>query len=622
MGGIITYSRYDSALAGKKRITMSFVGELKRRNVVRVGIAYAVIGWVLAQIGEFAFENFGAPDWVLKSFVVLLLLGFPIVLIFAWAYEVTPDGIKREKDVDRSESITPRTGRKMDYLIIGVLVVAVAILGFDEVSDYSADSSASTEIQSIAVLPFVNMSGDEDYFADGLTEELLNLLAQNTDLKVAGRTSSFAFKGKNDDLREIGDALGVTKVLEGSVRRDGERVRVTAQLINVEDGFHIWSDTYDRGLASIFEIQDEVAGAITQALELHLTPAAKRLTNNPEAYALYLQALGLIGIDSTEDLILAIQLLGQATALDPEFAKAYELKAMFHWMNAGWTVSAPVGQSQVYAAAKRALEIDPDLPGAIAFSISSHPTEWTWMKEFEAMEALTAVDRSVRSLDTLGVDLNISGYYVEAEQIFRQVIDLDPLAPNAWERLSDSLSAQGRIEEAKQAARRSAELQPQQWGGGILRSISQALLAGEDEEAIRLLDLYLDEEYLRYPSARAFVEAMRHAETGRNALQEWVEYRSTHFDFISDRAYAEHFLLIFGHVDLYIEAIDSYGPPSKTTWLDAELLEMYGQNFMTAGYRKTQHYLERVEGTGLIDLWDHRGAPDHCSKETGEWVCH
>jgi TolB-like protein len=602
---------------------MPFVGELKRRNVVRVGIAYAVIGWVLAQIAEFAFENFGAPDWVLKSFVVLLLLGLPIVLVFAWAYEVTPEGIKREKDVDRSDSITPRTGRKIDYLIIGVLIVAVAILGFDKLTGRSADTSASNEVQSIAVLPFVNMSGDEDYFADGLTEELLNLLAKNLDLKVAGRTSSFAFKGQNDDLRTIGNALGVAKVLEGSVRRSGDRLRVTAQLINVEDGFHIWSETYDRKLADVFDIQDEVAGAITQALELHLTPAAKRLTNNPEAYALYLQALALSGLETTEDMVLGIQLLGQATALDPEFAKAYELQAMFHWMNAGWTVTAPVGQAQVYAAATRALEIDPDLPGAKAFAITAHPTEWDWIKELDAMETLTVVDRSIRVLDTYGVDLNISGYFAEAEQIFRQVIDLDPLSANAWARLSQSLSAQGRVEESKQAARRADELDPERGrlSPGGLYLTNHALLAGEDEETIRILDPVFDEEYSRYPSARAFVEAMRHAQTGRDALQEWVEYRSTHFEVFSDRSFAQHFLLIFGHIDLYIEAIDSYGPPSKT-WHDAEILEIQGQNYPAAGYRKTQHYLERAEGNGLIELWDHRGAPDHCSKETGEWVCH
>jgi hypothetical protein len=201
---------------------MSFIAELKRRNVVRVGIAYGVIGWVLAQIAEFAFDNFGAPDWVLKSFVALLLLGLPVALIFAWAFEMTPEGLKRERDVNRSQSITAQTGRKLNTLIISVLIIAVGILVWDKFTGGQAGKEiAATAEQSIAVLPFTNMSDDSDHFADGLTEELLNLLAQNRDLKVAGRTSSFAFKGRNEDLREIGDALGVSKVLEGSVRRSG-----------------------------------------------------------------------------------------------------------------------------------------------------------------------------------------------------------------------------------------------------------------------------------------------------------------------------------------------------------------------------------------------------------------
>ena len=169
------------------------LGKLKRRNVVRVGIAYVVISWVLAQIAEFAFDNFGAPDWVLKSFVVFLLLGLPIALLFAWAFEVTPEGIKREKHVDRSQSITSRTGRKIDSLIIAVLVVAVGMLTINRLDSDEPIPQATGIEQSIAVLPFVNMSDDNDYFADGLTEELLNLLAKNQDLKVAGRTSSFAF---------------------------------------------------------------------------------------------------------------------------------------------------------------------------------------------------------------------------------------------------------------------------------------------------------------------------------------------------------------------------------------------------------------------------------------------
>ena len=299
---------------------MSFYAELKRRNVVRVGIAYVVIGWLLAQIAELAFDVISAPDWVLKSILVILLLGLPLALFFAWAFELTPEGLMLEKHVDRSQSITSQTGRKLDFVIIGVLVVAVGLLLVDKflISEGVApvDEIVATESHSIAVFPFVNMSGDDDYFSDGLSEELLNLLAKIPGLKVAGRTSSFTFKGRNEDLREIGDALSVTKVLEGSVRRSGERLRITAQLINVADGFHIWSETYDRQMADIFDIQDEVANAITDALKLHLAPASDRPTNNSEAYALHLEVLAQLDFID-EDYPDLIDLLDRAIRLDP-----------------------------------------------------------------------------------------------------------------------------------------------------------------------------------------------------------------------------------------------------------------------------------------------------------------
>ena len=598
---------------------MSFFAELKRRNVVRVGFAYAVIGWVLAQIAEFAFENFGAPDWVLKSFIVLLLLGLPLALFFAWAFEITPDGIKREQDVDRSESTTSQTGRKLDFLIIGVLAVGLAYFAFDRFAS-DQPTSAPDMVQSIAVLPFVNMSDDSDYFADGLTEELLNLLAKNQDLKVAGRTSSFAFKGRNEDLREIGAALGVTKVLEGSVRRSGERVRVTAQLINVADGFHIWSDTYDKELADIFEIQDQVAGAITQALALHLTPKAKRLTNNPEAYALYLEAVAFAAFQNDGDLPRGIEALDRATALDPQFAKAYELKALFHWMNAGWYVPTDVARASVYEAATKALAIDPSLPGATSLARIAHPTNWSWIIELDAMETLVQSDRSVLALDSYAFDLAISGYLTEAEKLHREVLALDPLSSNAWWRLSQVLYAQGRDAEALQAARKSAELDPGYVGAGMSTIFRASLAAGNDEEAIRVLTPWFDEDYFRRPSIEAFVADMRDPETGRSALKEWVEYRAANAEIASDAVWAGTHYLVFGYMDLYIEAIDSYGPPT-TAWSDAEILENWGVFLPVTGYRKTQHFLDRAEGSGLIELWEHRGPPDYCSKDSGEWVC-
>ena len=286
---------------------MSFINELKRRNVFRVGVAYVIVAWLLLQVADVVLNNIEAPDWVFQAVLLLVAFGFPFALIFAWAFELTPQGLKKEKDIVPSDSVAHLTGRKLDFAIIGLLAIAVVFLVVDNyvlredpaplVSD-QIEPAIQAEEKSIAVLPFVNMSDDpgNEYFADGLSEELLNLLAKIPSLKVIGRTSSFAFKGKNEDLRLIGEALGVTTVLEGSVRKSGERVRVTAQLINVSDGSHIWSDTYDRTLDDIFAIQDDVAAAIIDALQIHVgtNPTRGRPTDNTEAYALFFQARVLI----------------------------------------------------------------------------------------------------------------------------------------------------------------------------------------------------------------------------------------------------------------------------------------------------------------------------------------
>ena len=250
---------------------MSLFAELSRRNVIRVGIAYAIVAWVLAQIAEFAFENFGAPDWVLKSIVVILLLGLPLALFFAWAFEVTPDGIKREVEVDRSQSITPQTGHKLDRMIIGVLVIALGWFAFDK---FSSDADLApltdpvekiaddrTQEKSVAVLPFVAMSSgpDDEYFADGLTEEILNSLAQLPELLITARTSSFHFKGQDLPVTEIAEKLGVQNIVEGSVRRSGDRLRVTAQLVRAADGFHLWSQNYDSTAKDTIQVQEDMA---------------------------------------------------------------------------------------------------------------------------------------------------------------------------------------------------------------------------------------------------------------------------------------------------------------------------------------------------------------------------
>ena len=263
---------------------MGLFAELKRRNVIRVALAYAVIAWVIAQIAELAFDSFEAPSWVLKSVLVILALGFPLAVFFAWAFEVTPEGVKKQAEVDLSKSITQNTGRKLDYVIIGVLAVAVCMLLVDKFAlqdtaapEQTVEMAAGGNDMSVAVLPFVAMSNgpDDGYFADGLTEEILNSLAQLPELLVTARTSAFSFKGQDIPIPEIASVLGVKHVVEGSVRRSGDQLRITAQLIRADDGFHLWSETYDRSSADSFGVQGEIAEKATANAVPHLRRSAE-----------------------------------------------------------------------------------------------------------------------------------------------------------------------------------------------------------------------------------------------------------------------------------------------------------------------------------------------------------
>ena len=281
---------------------MSFINELKRRNVVRVGIAYVLIGWVLLQGADFAFDLIDTPNWVIQALFLLVALGLPGVLVFAWVFEMTPEGIKREKDLERNQSVSPHTGRKLDRVIIVTLVLAVAVLLAERVVNLpetgqsdsnevtlqspqgttpktSSNMIETTGRQSVAVLPFLAMSNgpDDGYFADGLTEEILNSLAQLPELLVTARTSAFAFKNQDLPVQEIAERLGVAHIVEGSVRRSGERLRVTAQLIRASDGFHLWSNNYDSNSADTIEVQEDIAEKIAVALNVVLDESKREL---------------------------------------------------------------------------------------------------------------------------------------------------------------------------------------------------------------------------------------------------------------------------------------------------------------------------------------------------------
>ena len=338
-----------------------FFDELKRRNVVRVAIAYLIFGWLVIQIGEALLPGFGAPDWVFKTMVLFLATGFPFALLFAWAFELTPDGIKKTRDVNLAASVTASTGRKLDFAIIGALVIALGYFVWDrqqlidaatpvaETDTATPDAEGPSDVQpveadtkrrSIAVLPFVNMSSDteQEWFAEGLTEEILNSLARTPDLLVTARTSSFNYKNSDEDIPDIAKSLGVEHILEGSVRRSGDRLRVTAQLIRAVDGFHLWSQNYDRTMDDVIQIQEEVAIQIANALETAMDPEAlARMvsagTSSVPAYEAYLQGLtfGVSSIASGDvyEFLSAREAYERAIELDPEFALAYRRLAEF-----------------------------------------------------------------------------------------------------------------------------------------------------------------------------------------------------------------------------------------------------------------------------------------------------
>jgi adenylate cyclase len=264
---------------------MSFFNELKRRNVFKVGVAYVIISWLLAQVADLMLENFGAPDWVIKSFLGFLIIGFPLAIFFAWAFELTPDGIRRESQVDRSQSITAQTGQKLNHSIMLIMAIALAWFAWERFGTEPEVTSTVEELtvqvtepameqiasaKTLAVLPFVAMSSgaDDEYFADGLTEEILNSLAQLPELLITARTSSFHFKGQDVPVQEIAATLGVQHIVEGSVRRSGDRLRVTAQLIRSEDGFHIWSENYDSTAEDTIQVQEDIAEKIAVALDV------------------------------------------------------------------------------------------------------------------------------------------------------------------------------------------------------------------------------------------------------------------------------------------------------------------------------------------------------------------
>jgi TolB-like protein len=495
---------------------MQLLTELKRRNVFRVAAAYAFTAWLVLQVADILLNNFGAPDWVFRTLAILFLIGFPVALVFSWAFEITPEGIKREQEVPSGQSITPVTGRRLDQATIVMVVLALVVLAADrlwlerdgarvDVGDPVAMSpanaaSAATRDLSIAVLPFVDMSPDKDqeYFSDGLSEEILNLLAQIQDLRVIGRTSSFAFKDRNVDLREIGGALGVSHLLEGSVRKDGDDLRITAQLIQVDDGSHLWSQSYDRQLESVFAIQTEIASAIADALRVSLVapedmaPVTRSAASMP-AYELFLQARRLI--QGRSEVEAARDLLDEAIELDPDYAPAYAAAAQAVVLMAsapGAPGNIPLDQATATAqplidralaldpqlaeahavqgllyelqgdiarsdaALARALELNPSLSDALNWRTLNLERAGRLREALAARQRLAAIDPlNHTNLSNLAGLLGASGASAEANALAQHIQRAFPDSPLGFMRQAQVLTASGRLAEARVLAERA-----------------------------------------------------------------------------------------------------------------------------------------------------------------------
>jgi serine/threonine-protein kinase len=451
---------------------MSIFQELKRRNVIRVALAYIIVAWLILQVGDVVLGNIGTPSWVFQTILLVLALGLPLAIIFAWAFELTPDGLKREREVDRSASVTHQTGRKLDRAIIVVLVIALGYFAWDKFAEPPADEIVATfEKASIAVLPFVNMSSDpeQEYFSDGISEELLNLLAKIPQFQVAGRTSSFEFKGQNDDLREIGERLGVSNILEGSVRKGNDRVRITAQLVKVDDGFHLWSDTYDRELTDVFQVQDEIANAVVNELKLTLLGAEIPTIESAvpftdaEAHNHYLQGLyymNRLGPDNSAKAAAAFQ---KAVDLAPDSALAW---ASLAGALARYAGQAEFGADEALAesrvAVAKALELDEDVPEAhIALANIAFSFDWDWPAADAAIDrALELRPGDVRALHLRGRLSGTLGRKDEALALYRELLAKDPLDGSLPLGLIASLVYAGELEEAEAMARRLVEQDP------------------------------------------------------------------------------------------------------------------------------------------------------------------
>ena len=497
----------------------SFFSELKRRNVYKVAITYAVVAWLLIQIATQVFPFFEVPNWGVRLVVLLLVIGFPIALVLAWAFELTPQGIKRTESADAAQE------RSRGGAWIAVVVIAATLsLGLFFLGRYMVGravprqnasaprTGATTEMsqKSIAVLPLLNESGDpkDDYFSDGLSEELIAALAQIRDLKVIGRSSSFRFKDRKEEPKAIGEKLGVATLLEGTVRKQGDRVRIVAELINAADGIELWTRTFDRELKDIFAVQQEIAKAVAESLRVTLLgseeKSAQMATNSVEAHNAYLQAHFYLQRRNVEGYRKAITYFDRAIELDPNYALAYADRSE------AWTVTGDLTGERRTAYPKA--RSDAEKAVAIAPALSEAHAALGWVRafaEWKFAEGLSELQRAKElspanhtANDLLARVIVYRGRMEDAERQARQAVELDPLSAASLFTLGRVLYYAGKLDEADAAGRKMAEVQPSA-SSSHRWQVLVAVQRGDGETALREAQLEPDESIRPFELALA-----------------------------------------------------------------------------------------------------------------------
>jgi TolB-like protein/Tfp pilus assembly protein PilF len=496
---------------------MNFFSELKRRNVYKVAVAYIVAGWALSQGIAQVFPVFDVPNWAIRLIVLLIIVGFPVAVVLAWAFEITPEGIKRTEDVDVTQPHS--VGGAWIYIAILGAVISVALFFLGRYTARESASAAHTESvtripqKSIAVLPLLNESGDpsDEYFSDGLSEELIAALSQIKELKIIGRSSSFRFKDRKEEPKTIGEKLGVSTLLDGTVRKQGDRVRIVAELVNTADGIQLWTRTFDRELKDIFAVQEDIARAVADSLKLTLLGSADRSAqraapNSTEAHNAYLQGHFHFLRRNLEDYRKAVGYLNEAVRFDPDYALAYAERSE------AWTFIGDLATEQKKEAwpaakkdAEKAVEVGPNLAEThAALGWVRFFSEWKFaegLRELERAKELSPANPTAN--DLLARVIIYLGKVSEAERQARQAVELDPLSVIARGNLARVLLAAGKLDEADAEARKAAELQPT--GAASHRwQVVVAVLRGDGEAALREAQLEPNEAYRRFELALAY----------------------------------------------------------------------------------------------------------------------